>query len=67
MITDAELKYMENSIGLFPIISKEPVWLRAFAFYNESNREPGQGGMLAVTCRPCYMKVYLFCKQHLTQ
>jgi len=58
-MTMDELDYMKSSISLFPIISKEPTWLRAFAEYNEDNRET-EHGMLSINCRQCYIKVYLY-------
>lgn len=59
-IPQIEIDYMAASIDLFPVISREPIWLRAFAFYNENNSQ----NKLSVTCKPCYMKVYLFCKNY---
>lgn len=55
---EIERMYKEIMKTKFSVIeySKNPLWLRAFAEYNEGNKE-----RLSVTCSQCYVKVYRYC------
>lgn len=53
--TEIDLIQMDASLGSYNI--NNPIWKRAFTFYNENNEVP-----LQMTCRPCYRKVLEYIK-----
>lgn len=60
-----DIVYMENCLTVklsASTMSKDPIWLRAFAFYNENNSEK-----LGVNCSICYVKVFVFCRKKINE
>lgn len=61
-MTIEDLEHMKRSIQMYPAISRDPIWLRAFAEYNENHPNVLR---LHMGCKVCYPKVYYFCKQQI--
>jgi hypothetical protein len=55
-LSKEEIAFMKNTAG--STRGADPIWKKAFDFYNA---QPDLPRPLGMHCRPCYMKVLLYC------
>lgn len=53
-----ELNHLKKTMPSVSLPMHDPIWENAFKFYNEGHSRVNP---LRMNCRPCYMKVLLYC------
>ena len=57
-LSEEELNHLKKTMPSTSLPMHDPIWKNAFKVYNEAH---GRVNPLQMHCRPCYMKVLLYC------